>query len=680
MRNVVRSAFLVALDLATAELLVGRPAAQELLLRTSRDDARGYLNEPLQCLEVTGPVLSSCGLVDGNEVLGDPGGGEEERESCVVTLMEHVFANSYGQPFVANYVPPVSTSCSLASSFNRVAVNLTVVSEGRQFDRLATMWLNDIEVWRTSTAEPKPHPGIAWTYWKDMTNYIALWKQPQQLIFDLGNAVDDKYTGSFNATLTATFFREKANQPGDTGPLATPADEILAVSAGRAKSNAGSAWTYPDEKASASVSLPRNIKRAVLSIAATGQSDEEFWWSNVPEESKDTFNGTTLLGKGSFREVRLFIDGKIAGLSWPFPVLFTGGISPPLHRPMAGTQAFDLREQEIDITPWLGILCDGTPHDFSMEVVGADDAVVNRYWLLSGKIFVWLVDEKPGHVTRGPAPSIFVNKPSFKSHDESVRDKYARYDQTIGRNLEIKAKINAGSSEVDASWTQTFTMSNRGTVLDSGNVQNVTASYEGRDSATNNGTRVFCASYSYPILASFRQTAPDGNYSLTLDANLTQSMDLKVTGKTVFPNGLEAFIPFLKSKVNGASITTTKSGNAFFWQKDGGKTSGGFGSSRQHYVLASSEDDLPDKASSTGTGTGGGRQLYWRDISVVNETTTHDARWAYGLDLAATSTQANKPGPAKDDDDDGRPDAFSARFVRGRPGSLHRHVSGLWSE
>lgn len=100
MRNVVRSAFLVALDLVTAELLVGRPAAQELLLRTSRDDARGYPTEPLQCLEVTSPVLSSCGLVDGNELLGDPRGGEEERESCVVTLMEHVFANSYGQPFV----------------------------------------------------------------------------------------------------------------------------------------------------------------------------------------------------------------------------------------------------------------------------------------------------------------------------------------------------------------------------------------------------------------------------------------------------------------------------------------------------------------------------------------------------------------------------------------------------
>lgn len=71
-------------------------------------------------------------------------------------------------------------------------MNFTVTSAGRQFDRLALMFFNDTEVWRTSTAEPKPEPGIAWTYWKDMTPYLSLWKSPQKLIFDLGNLIGER--------------------------------------------------------------------------------------------------------------------------------------------------------------------------------------------------------------------------------------------------------------------------------------------------------------------------------------------------------------------------------------------------------------------------------------------------------------------------------------------------------
>ncbi|KAG5934799.1 hypothetical protein E4U60_003536 [Claviceps pazoutovae] len=641
--------------------------------------------EALECLEVTGPVLSSRGLVDGRDLLGEPARGEaggrgrgrgrgRERESCVVRLMEHVFANSYGRPFVANYVPPSPSSCLLASTFNRVVVNFTVVSEGRQFDRLATMWLNDTEVWRTSTAEPKPHPGISWTYWKDMTHYLALWKQPQTLIFDLGNLINDKYTGSFNATLTATYLRLESKKTENHAAYAIPADQILPISAGRGTSHAASAWVYPDEEAQTYISLPHNVKRAVVSLAATGQADEEFWWSNVPEASKDMFNGTTLPGKGSFREVRLYIDGKIAGLSWPFPVVFTGGISPPLHRPIVGIQAFDLREQEIDVTPWLGVLCDGHAHHFRLEVVGADDVVPNRYWLLSGKIFLWLLNEAPGHVTTGPAPSISVNKPDYMPHDTSVRGKHVRYDQTLQRKLAIRSTIMAGSHLIDATWTQAFTMRNQGVVLAAGRFQNVTASYQGRDVATQNGLAVYQARYSYPLLSSSRQTAPDGNYSLTLEANLTQSLDLMVSGKAVFPNGLEAFLPFLGGNVSQARVSTTKSGSAFFWQRDGGKTSGGSGSSHQRYVLLSTKDaedaEMEDKGISFGMQISMPRrrsgQLYWRDIRVVNETRTRDARWVYGgVDLAGMAQAVDVDSAVVHRVDDDRANTFAARLLGG---------------
>lgn len=98
--------------------------------------------------------------------------------NCQVKLMEYSFANSYGRPFVGPYSPP---DCD----FNRVVLNFTSRSIGRQFDRLAVMYLNDTEIWRTSTAEPTS-TGIFWNYKKDVSEYVSLWRQSQQIIFDLG--------------------------------------------------------------------------------------------------------------------------------------------------------------------------------------------------------------------------------------------------------------------------------------------------------------------------------------------------------------------------------------------------------------------------------------------------------------------------------------------------------------
>lgn len=147
-------------------------------------------------------------------------------------------------------------------------MNFTVTSKGRQFDRLGIMYLGDAEVFRTSTAEPTAN-GIIWTYVKEMTQYNALWKTEQKIIFDLGNLIDDTYTGSFNTTLTATFFTVSDSKP--------TADLVLPISSRQSASNHGSAFSVPGVNASISYVLPQNIEQAVISLSACGQSTEEFW-------------------------------------------------------------------------------------------------------------------------------------------------------------------------------------------------------------------------------------------------------------------------------------------------------------------------------------------------------------------------------------------------------------------
>lgn len=50
-------------------------------------------------------------------------------------------------------------------------------------------YLGGTEVFRTSTEEPRQQ-GISYTYMKDMSQYMALWKQPQKVIFDLPNLLN----------------------------------------------------------------------------------------------------------------------------------------------------------------------------------------------------------------------------------------------------------------------------------------------------------------------------------------------------------------------------------------------------------------------------------------------------------------------------------------------------------
>lgn len=51
-------------------------------------------------------------------------------------------------------------------------------------------YFGDTEVFRTSTEEPNRR-GISYTFMKDMSQYMALWKQPQKVIFDLPNTLTD---------------------------------------------------------------------------------------------------------------------------------------------------------------------------------------------------------------------------------------------------------------------------------------------------------------------------------------------------------------------------------------------------------------------------------------------------------------------------------------------------------
>lgn len=106
-------------------------------LRRVRRDVPGGNNSAMQTFQVDVPVLGMNGKVVGGGTANGfndiptilPGLGEED---CKVTIAVNTFSNSFDSPFVGNYTPPACMADS-----NTAIMNLTVQSQGRQFDRLA---------------------------------------------------------------------------------------------------------------------------------------------------------------------------------------------------------------------------------------------------------------------------------------------------------------------------------------------------------------------------------------------------------------------------------------------------------------------------------------------------------------------------------------------------------------
>ncbi|USW58797.1 Putative peptide-N4-(N-acetyl-beta-glucosaminyl)asparagine amidase A [Septoria linicola] len=612
-------------------------------------DAPFKLSEVFQ---VYPPVLTtfpdgSLDLADGSS---DTAVTPSSRSTCQSLLVEHSFASSYGQPYVGTYTPP---QCN----FNRVAFNLTVKAAGRQFDRLGSISFGDIELFRTSTAEPSKS-GISWVYIKDMSNFLPLFMTHQTLIFDLGNIVNDVYTAPFNVTLTAAFFTAEST--------VAPADLIIPVSKRQGAVGQPSFFQYPRESALNEITIPQNVKRAVFTVAATGQADEEFWWGNVPQSRVDSFSDVgALLGFSPFREVQLYIDNLLAGVVWPFPVIFTGGVVPGLWRPVVGIDAFDLKEDEIDITPWLGHLCDGNSHTFAIRVSGLNDSSIGSAypsnttgdnWWLTGKIFLWL--DTPGHVTTSSRVQSFLPAPKYEIVSRVLTgsngsNQSLTYDVVAHRRLQISSQVNLANGTSAVSWSQHLSYTNLGNYTTEGDQTNKIQT-SGQDISSSGYQR----SFEYPLYSYSTQSMSTGN--LTLTANVSRGKSLQVLGPAVFPTGLESFISIRNESPGGgehlgALLHTSQNGTAYYTANQTAHTSYSYGTTEQEMSFSGIRSSAPREASDTPKITQI-KELFHRYVKAVNDSVIQDEE-----SLLDTSIGHRHSEPT----DDGRGMALSGSPGRG---------------
>jgi hypothetical protein len=235
-------------------------------------------------------------------------------------------------------------------------------------------------LWRTCTAEPV-WSGIHFTFSKDVTAFKSLLESPQSLVVDIGNYVVGPYNGSFNATLSIELYNVVSPQrsliPDKIIPLSKPVTEQIS-----------GYFSLPNDNTSVTISIPDNSSHVSLEVFASGNGQEEFWYSNIPEEYVDTFGAWNIsfLGQGSFREIVVSIDDMPVGVVWPYEVVFTGGICPGFWRPIVGHRTFDLPSYSIDLTPYIDYLQHGI-HRIQFSINGQPNTLQN--WFVSGHLRVW---------------------------------------------------------------------------------------------------------------------------------------------------------------------------------------------------------------------------------------------------------------------------------------------------
>lgn len=100
---------------------------------------------------------------------------------------------------VVELVPP--TDCGPVGSWSAITLNLTVTSNGTQFDRLGIFTFQNVEIWRTSTPEPTRGDGIIWTYIKDVSQYMPLFETAGTFIFQLDNLIEQGLDGIYSCEL-----------------------------------------------------------------------------------------------------------------------------------------------------------------------------------------------------------------------------------------------------------------------------------------------------------------------------------------------------------------------------------------------------------------------------------------------------------------------------------------------
>jgi hypothetical protein len=379
----------------------------------------------------------------GNTAFADPRVPRPHTQPCVVTLYKGFkFANFNPQSFT--YTPPASCPGPWAKVI--LEANFSI-NQGRQFDRTANIWIGPTNIYFGTTSEPSHNVARSWHVERDLTDYSSIFTVTQNGTVDLGNLVDSTYTSVLHGSADILFYPLAQNQlPPRT------ADQVIAFSSGPTGGTV--ALNNTASLLEQTLTLPANITDLYFDVFAQSQSNDEFWYSCVPN---DVAGELQSCGGTAFRESEVTIDGTPAGVAPVYPWIYTGGIDPYLWRPIPGVQTMNFLPYRVNLTPFAALLDNGQPHTIALSVYNADS-----YFSATASLLLYLDSgstQVTGALTENtlavPVPNITEN-----IHIAKNGNLQGSVTTRSGHNFQISGYVNTSYGPVTTTVAQNINFSN----------------------------------------------------------------------------------------------------------------------------------------------------------------------------------------------------------------------------
>jgi hypothetical protein len=400
--------------------------------------ARNFL--PLLFLAVSVPFASASGpyvIGSANTVSADPNVVRPTTTPCVVQLFSDAsFFDFNVENF--SYAPPSACPGPWAKVVLEADINLNA---GIQYDRTANFWLGPTNIYFGTTAEPSPSEGPSWHVENDLTDYSSIFYTAQSGQAQIGNTLCCGLTSTIYASASLEFY---PLAEGQTAPVS--ANVVFPLSAGPSGGtvtlNSGSSTL------AGTFTLPTNVQNAYLDVYAQSQSNDEFWYTCVPNDVSSELESC---GNTAFRETEITIDGQAAGVAPVFPWIFTGGIDPYLWFPIPGVQTLNFTPYRVNLTPFAGLLSNGQPHTVSLSVYNADS-----YFSATASLLLYL-DPDSTQVTGAVTTNTLAGPSPVVKENLNVQPTYIKgtVDVTSDRSFTITGYANTSKGKVTTKVAQT---------------------------------------------------------------------------------------------------------------------------------------------------------------------------------------------------------------------------------
>lgn len=394
------------------------------------------------------------------EVTADPQLTRPNEQPCVVSLFagyQFAFFSNTAQTFA--FTPP--SDCS--GPWQKVVLDIDFSENGGvQFDRTASLYLANANIYFGTTPEPLATPTNTWHIERDVTDYVALMTMPQTGTMVLQNCTTDcpaPYNTFLNGVFTVNAQLEFYPAGRNQGHESRSPDVVLPLeqSNGSGGVSLPALLPSPTDQLSTSFTFPTNVERVYLDVVSQSQSTDEQWYACFPDDLS-SINDLFGCGHTDFRETEVMIDGQLAGIAPVSPWVYTGFL-PDQWIPAPGAQTLNFVPYRVDLTPFAAQINDGKPHTVAISVFNDDS-----YFSETASLLLFLdhgSTQVTGALTRNTLTSPAL---AIKENLKGTATVTGTIGVTSDRQFTISGYVNTSHGKVVTSLSQHQSFSSKETI------------------------------------------------------------------------------------------------------------------------------------------------------------------------------------------------------------------------